>query len=93
MPRVKVKFLGVLPGGDGEVKAELELPPGSTVFHAVEALAKRLSQRLGKDFSASKILARHVVMLNGVSLEGDKLLTARVMDEDNITIFLPVSGG
>ncbi len=90
---MKVKFLGALGGEDDEAQAELELPPGSTVFHAVEALAKRVSERLGKEFSASKILAGHMVMLNGMSLEGEKVLTAKVVDEDNVTIFLPVSGG
>ena len=93
MPRVRARFLGLLPRGDAEVAEELEVPTGAAVGDAVEAMARRLSMRIGQGVSASEILERHLVMLNGVSLDPEKLLTTELTEGDNVTIFLPVSGG
>lgn len=93
MPKVKVRFLGLLRTREAEVTKELDLPTGATLDQAVEALLQEIASEAGEVSSFSQVLKRHVVMLNGVSLYGEKLLTTKLTEGDNVTIFLPVSGG
>lgn len=93
MPKVKVRFLGLLRTREAEVTRELNLPTGATLSQAVETFLREIASEAGRALSFSQVLERHVVMLNGISVDRERLLTTDVMEGDNVTIFLPVSGG
>ncbi len=88
-----MRFLGLLRSREAEVTEELDLPSGTTLSQALEAFLQGIAPEVGQAPSSSELLEKHVVMLNGVSLGREKLLTTGLREGDNITIFLPVSGG
>ncbi len=93
MARVTVAFHGLVCGKVTERVERCHVPAGATVADVVDSF---VSQHLTFPTGESKqtaFLKDHVVMLNGVGLDGEKQLTVQVVEGDNVTIFLPVSGG
>jgi molybdopterin converting factor small subunit len=94
--QVTVKFFGYLKEGGGELIEGIEVSPETTVKAVVDlfrskhqaALAGPSKPSTPRDFEET-----YAVMVNGVSLEKKKQLTATVQEGDKITIFSPICGG
>ena len=96
MANVTVRFHGLIMDKDVKGAEEHEVTSGATVKAVMELFVRRhlaflKEKRLSGD--SAKLWETHVVMLNGIGLVPEKQLTTEVKEGDNISIFLPVSGG
>ena len=96
MPKVTVKFHGIMKERDVERTEEYEVSSGTTVRDVVERFARghRASFEEGATSGqGEKLLEKHIVMLNGVGFSPEKQLTTQVEEGDSVMVYLPVSGG
>ena len=96
MPKVTVKFHGIMKEKEVERTEEYELRPGTTVRDVAERFAKGHQASFGEGATSDqgeKLLETHIVMLNGIGISPEKQLTTQVKEGDSVTIYLPVGGG
>jgi molybdopterin converting factor small subunit len=93
MAQVTVAFHGLVCGKITERVERFYAPEGATVADVVDSFARQYLSISSGESKLAALLEGHVVMLNGVGLHGEKPLTVQVTEGDNVTIFLPVSGG
>jgi molybdopterin converting factor small subunit len=95
--RVTVKFFGYLKEGGGELIEEIEVSPQTTVKEVVDLFRSTHQASLAaiskKSSPSQNFEETYGIMLNGMSLEKNKQLTATVREGDKITIFSPICGG
>lgn len=96
MANVTVEFHGLMMDEDVERTEEYEVPSGTTARAVIDLFLERhivsLQEKSISDYRG-KLWETHVVLLNGIGLSSEKHLTTEVKEGDNISIFLPVSGG
>ena len=96
MPKVTVKFHGIMREKDEDRTEEYEVRSGTTVRGVIEVFAKNQlvsSQEKPVSVQGQKLWKSHMVMLNGTGLSPEKQLTTQVEEGDSVMIYLPVSGG
>lgn len=96
MPKVTVKFHGIMKEKDVERTEQYEVRPGMTVRDVIEGFAENQlvsSKKKPIPLHGQKLWKTHVVMLNGMGLSPEKQLTTQVEEGDSVMIYLPVGGG
>ena len=96
MPRVTVRFHGIMKEKDVDRTEEYEVPSGTTVRDVAERFARGYQASLGEGATSGqgeKLPETHIVMLNGIVISPEKQLTTQVEEGDSVMIYLPVSGG
>jgi len=93
---VTIKFYGHSSQRGGELIEEVEVSPGTTVKAVIDIFSRNHPNTCTAQSMSATPANReqtYAVMVNGISVGKSKQSTLTVQGGDQITIFLPISGG
>ncbi|WP_054844274.1 MoaD/ThiS family protein [Vulcanisaeta souniana] len=91
--KIQVKFLTILYEKTKTLKAEIELPEGSTLLELIKKIDSNIYQGFSKLIldCNNKVREKFLVMINGRSIDFLEGINTRLRDGDEVT-FLPHCG-